>query len=82
VIHSQGNPQCASFLTVGDHAEETVKINFKNEFASGRLVFSHVNAELQENSVLISKYGVNGLSLWIGVYDAEGLTPYLLHSST
>ena len=59
-----------------------MKINFKNEFASGRLVFSHVNAELQENSVLISKYGVTGLSLWIGVYDAEGLTPYLLHSST
>jgi hypothetical protein len=59
-----------------------VKINFKNEFASGRLVFSHLNAELQENSVLISKYGVNGLSLWIGGYDAEGFTPYLLQSST
>jgi hypothetical protein len=57
-----------------------VKINFKNEFASGRFVFAYVNAELPENSV--SKYGVNGLSLWIGGYDAEGFTPYLLQSST
>ena len=59
-----------------------VKINFNNELASGGCVFAQLNAELQENPVLISKYSVTELSLWIGVYDVEGLTPYLLHSST
>jgi len=58
VIHIQGNPQCAYCLIVCDLAEEKVKINFKNELASGGCMFAHLNAELQENSALASKYGV------------------------
>jgi hypothetical protein len=73
VIHFHGNPWCASGLMVGHLADETVKINLKNELASGRFVFAYVNAELPENSV--SEYSVTGSSLRIGVYDAEGLTP-------
>jgi hypothetical protein len=72
VYHFHGNHQCASCIAVGDLAEQTVKTNFKDESASGRLVFAHVNAELPENYALASKYGVTGSSLWIGVYDGSG----------
>jgi thiol-disulfide isomerase/thioredoxin len=72
VYHFHGNHQCAPCIAVGDLAEQTVKTNFKEEFASGRLVFAHVNAELPENYALASKYGVTGSSLWIGVYNADG----------
>jgi len=72
VYHFHGNQQCTSCIAVGDLAEKTVNTNFKDELASGRLVFAHINAELPENYALASKYGVTGSSLWIGVYDANG----------
>jgi len=71
VIHFHGNQQCTSCVAVGDLAEKTVKTNFKEDLASGRLVFAHVNAELPENYALATKYGVTGSSLWIGVYDGN-----------
>ena len=72
VIHFHGKNQCTSCIAVGDLAEKTVNTNFKDELASGRLVFTHVNAELPENRALAEKYGVTGSSLWIGVYDGNG----------
>lgn len=72
VYHFHGDQQCASCIAVGNLAEKTVNENFKDELASGRLVFSHVNYDLPENAALATKYGVTGSSLWIGVYDANG----------
>jgi thiol-disulfide isomerase/thioredoxin len=72
VYHFHGNQQCASCIAVGDLAEKTVNENFKDELASGRLVFAHINAQQPENADLAAKYGVTGSSLWIGVYDANG----------
>lgn len=72
VIHFHGNHQCESCITLGNLAEATVKANFRDELASGKLVFAHVNAELPENAVLAKKYGVTGSSLWIGVYNSTG----------
>lgn len=72
VFHFHGNQQCDSCIAVGDLAEKTVNVNFKDELASGLLVFAHVNAQQPENYTLASKYGVTGSSLWIGVYDATG----------
>jgi hypothetical protein len=72
VYHFHGNNQCTSCIAVGDLAEKTVNTNFKDELASGRLVFAHVNAEQPENHALAEKYGVTGSSLWIGVYEANG----------
>jgi hypothetical protein len=72
VYHFHGNQQCASCIAVGDLAEKTVKTNFKDELALGRLVFAHVNYDLPENAALATKYGVTGSSLWIGIYDANG----------
>lgn len=74
VFHFHGNHQCYSCTTVGDLAEQTVNTNFKDELASGRLVFAHVNAELPENAVLAKKYGVTGSSLWIGVYNSTAFS--------
>ncbi len=72
VFHFHGTNQCYSCITVGDLAELTVNTSFRNELASGRLVFAHVNYDLPENAALKTKYGVTGSSLWIGVYDADG----------
>jgi hypothetical protein len=72
VYHFHGNTQCTSCIAVGDLAEKTVNANFKDELASGRLVFAHINAELPENKAITEKYGVTGSSLWIGVYNGNG----------
>jgi hypothetical protein len=72
VYHFHGNTQCTSCIAVGDLAEKTVNANFKDELASGRLVFAHVNYDLPENAALAAKYGVTGSSLWIGVYNGNG----------
>ena len=72
IYHFHGNQQCASCIAVGDLAEKTVNANFKDELASGRLVFAHVNYDLPENAVLSAKYGVTGSSLWFGIYDTNG----------
>lgn len=74
VYHFHGDQQCASCIAVGNLAEKTVNENFKDELASGRLVFAHVNAQQPENAALAEKYGVTGSSLWIGVYDANGFS--------
>jgi hypothetical protein len=72
VYHFHRDQECASCIAVGELAEKTVNANFRNELASGRLVFAHVNAEQPENAALAAKYEVTGSSLWIGVYDANG----------
>jgi hypothetical protein len=72
VFHFHGKQQCYSCITVGDLAEKTVNASFKDELASGRLVFAHVNYDLPENAALKTKYNVTGSSLWIGVYDVNG----------
>jgi hypothetical protein len=72
VYHFHGNQQCTSCIAVGDLAEKTVNANFKDELASGRVVFAHVNYDLPENAALAAKYGVTGSSLWLGIYDANG----------
>ena len=74
VFHFHGDKQCASCIAVGDLAEKTVNENFRDELASGRLVFAHVNAQKPENAALAEKYGVTGSSLWIGVYSANGFS--------
>jgi hypothetical protein len=72
IYHFHGNQQCASCIAVGNLAEKTVNANFKDELASGRLVFAHVNYDLPDNAALAAKYGVTGSSLWLGIYDTNG----------
>jgi len=72
VFHFHGTHQCYSCITVGSLAEKTVNTSFKDELDSGRLVFGHINAELEENGDLVAKYGVTSASLWIGTYYVNG----------
>lgn len=71
VFHFHRTQQCPSCIAIGNLTENTLKANFKNELASGRLVFSHVGYELPENAALAANYGVAGSSLWIGVYNGS-----------
>ena len=72
VYHFHGNNQCPSCIAVGDLAEKTVNDNFEAELASGRLVFGHVDYDLPETFALAAKYGVNGSSLCLWMYDPDG----------
>jgi len=72
IYHFHGTNQCYSCKTVGAYAEETVNTYFAEEVKNGKVTFAHINGELAENRELVTKYGVTGSSLWIGVYDNEG----------
>jgi hypothetical protein len=71
VFHFHRTQQCTSCIAIGNLTEKTLNANFKDELASGRLVFAHVGYELPENAALAAKYGVTGSSLWIGVYNGS-----------
>ena len=72
IYHFHPTNQCSSCLAVGNYAEETVNTYYSEELKSGKIVFAHINAQLPENSELVTKYGVTGSSLWIGIYDGNG----------
>ena len=72
IYHFHGNNQCSSCIAVGKLAEETINTYYQNEIKSGKIVFSHINAELPENIELARKYDVTGSSLWIGTYTKDG----------
>ena len=66
VIHFHATKQCYSCKVVGDLAEKTVTTYFKDELASGRLTFAHINGQLPENRALLDKYGAKSTGLYIG----------------
>lgn len=68
VIHFHGTHQCNSCIMVGKLAEETINTYFADELKSGKISFTHLNAELPENLDKVKKYGVRSASLWIGTY--------------
>jgi len=72
IIHFHGTHQCYSCITVGAYAEETVNTYFSEEVKNGKISFAHINGDLPENREIVTKYGVTGSSLWIGVYDENG----------
>jgi len=72
IYHFHGTNQCYSCKTVGNYAEETINTYFANELKSGKIVFGHINGELEQNREKVIQYGATGSSLWIGVTDKEG----------
>jgi len=75
ILHFHGTRTCDSCIAVGDLAEETVNTYFSREMESGKVTFSHINADLPENREIAIKYDVKSPSLWIGVYDENGFHP-------
>ncbi len=75
IYHFHATRQCNSCKTIGAYAEETINTYFKNEKASGRIIFDHINIDLPENKELVTKYKATGSSLWLGSYDKNGFHP-------
>lgn len=65
VVHFHGTQQCASCIAVGKYALQTIKEKFPNEFASGKIAFKEINAELPENQEIVTKYQARGSSLFV-----------------
>lgn len=68
VFHFHSTRQCYSCIRLGELAEATVNEFFSEELGSGKIVFGHLNVDLEENKGLAEKYGASGSSLWIGTY--------------
>lgn len=68
VLHFHSTRQCYSCIRLGELAEKTVNEFFKGELDSGKIVFGHLNVDLEENKETATKYGASGSSLWIGTY--------------
>jgi len=72
IYHFHATQQCWSCIRLGELAEKTVNTYYRDELASGKLVFGHIDGQKPENRDLVMKYGVRGSSLFIGTYvDGE-----------
>jgi hypothetical protein len=72
VFHFHPTRGCATCTLIGDYAGETVSTYFADELASGRVVFRHINIDLEENRALVEQHGFPGSSLVFGVYTSDG----------
>lgn len=65
LYHFHGTNQCRSCTTLGELTQKTLDEFFADELKSGKITYEHINAELQENSVLVQKFKVRSISLYI-----------------
>jgi len=72
VYHFHSNRQCNVCKTIGAYSEETINRYFSEELASGKIVYEHLNVQAIETKEITMKYGAQGTSVWIGVYDDNG----------
>lgn len=71
VVHFHATQQCVSCITVGKYALLTIKDKFPKEYASGKIVFKEINAELPENQAIVTKYQARGSSLFVNAVRNE-----------
>jgi len=72
VYHFHSNRQCSVCKTIGANLDETINRYFLEQVASGKIIYGHINIQLPENEKITNRYGAQGTSLWIGVYDENG----------
>jgi frataxin-like iron-binding protein CyaY len=70
--HFHSNRQCNVCKTIGNNLDETINRYFSKEVADGKIVYGHINIQSPENEEITNRYGAQGTSLWIGVYDKKG----------
>jgi disulfide oxidoreductase YuzD len=63
VFHS--THRCASCVTMGKYAGETINEYFQPELRNGKIEFREINVDLPENKELASKFKAVGSSLFI-----------------
>jgi len=51
-----GNVRCATCHKLEQYSQEAIENNFKNELASGKLLFKVINVEEKENAHFINDY--------------------------
>lgn len=71
VVHFHATQQCVSCITVGKYALQTIKNKFPDEYASGKIVFKEINAELPENQTIVAQYQARGSSLFVNAIRSE-----------
>lgn len=72
VYHFHSNRQCSVCKTIGANLDETINRYFLEQVAGGKIIYDHINIQLPENEEITNRYGAQGTSLWIGVYDENG----------
>lgn len=72
VFHFHPTRGCATCTAIGKYANATISTYFADELASGKIVFRHINIDLEENRALVELYKVTGSSLMFGVYTSAG----------
>lgn len=65
IILFHSTNRCYSCNKMEELVKKTLEERFKRDLDSGRIVFKEVNWEQPENSQLVSKYKVTGLSVFI-----------------
>jgi hypothetical protein len=75
VYHFHSNRQCSVCKTIGANLDETINRYFLEQVAGGKIIYGHINIQLPENEKITNRYGAQGTSLWIGVYDENGFHP-------
>ena len=75
VYHFHSNRQCSVCKTIGANLDETINRYFLEQVAGGKIIYGHINVQLPKNDKITNRYGVQGTSLWIGVYDENGFHP-------
>ena len=75
VYHFHSNRQCSVCKTIGANLDETINRYFLEQVAGGKIIYGHINVQLPENEKIMNRYGAQGTSLWVGVYDENGFHP-------
>lgn len=72
VYHFHETQQCYSCRVIGEMAEDVMNTSFRQEINDGKIIFSHVNVDLPENSDIVSRFGPTSSSIMIGYSDETG----------
>ena len=67
VYYFHGNFRCSTCYTMEQYSKEAIEANFKNELASGKLVFRAVNTDEKVNKHFVNDYQLYTKSLVISL---------------
>jgi hypothetical protein len=72
IYHFHSDRQCSVCKTIGAYLDETISRYFTKQVDEGKIVYGHINVQSPEKKEITNRYGAQGTSLWIGVYDENG----------
>ena len=72
IYHFHSDRQCSVCKAIGAYLDETISRYFTKQVGDGEIVYGHINVQSPETKEITNRYGAQGTSLWIGVYDENG----------